>query len=228
MRWGNSWFNLLKSHLGDGLFSFEWIKEILLICWKATWEMVCFCSERQVAEWQYIVVHTIFAFVSQFSAFFHSFFLLISTLSSVCLYLAVFSISAFWSVFTFSSAFPCWTFLTQFTIALLYHIKSFHYCWHMSTMPQFKVIIALIVCGSSECLCKTVRTAWSKVPLRIDQILTISSDALKLAKSTETTKVETSFCIIEIHTQIQADLWTSEVGRFDPSLPPAESPLEGI
>ena len=87
------------------------------------------------------------------------FFLLISALSSVCLYLAVFSISAFCSVFTFSSAFPCWTFLTQFTIALLYHIKSFHYCWHMSTMPQFKVTIAQKVCGSSECLCKTVRTA---------------------------------------------------------------------
>ena len=103
--------------------NFEWDEEILdSICWKATWEMVCFCSERQVAEWQYIVVHTMFAFVSQFSAFPQSFFLLISTLSSVCFYLAVFSISAFWSVFTFIFAFSCWAFLTQFTIA--YHIKT--------------------------------------------------------------------------------------------------------
>ena len=62
--------------------NFEWDEEILdSICWKATWEMVCFCSDRQVAEWQYIVAHTMFAFVSQFSAFPQSFFLLISTLT---------------------------------------------------------------------------------------------------------------------------------------------------
>ena len=169
MRWVNSWFNLLKSHLGDGLFLFRQTSGRVAVHCRSHY--VCLC----------LAVFSISL----------GFFLLISTLSSV--YLAVFSISAFWSVFTFSSAFPCRTFLTQFTIALLYHIKSFNYCWHMSTMPQFKVTIAQKVCGSSECLCKTVRTAWSKVPLRIDQILTISSDALKLAKSTETRKIKTSF-----------------------------------
>ena len=56
-----------------------------------------------------------------FQHFLRVFFFLISTLSSLCLCLAVFSISAFWSVFTFIFAFSCWAFLTQFTIA--YHIK---------------------------------------------------------------------------------------------------------
>ena len=99
MRWGNSWFNLLKSHLGDGLFLFR----------KTSGRVAVHCRSHYVC-----LCLTVFSISSEF-------FLLISTLSCVCFYHAVFSISAFWSVFTFSSAFSCWAFLTQFIIS--YHIK---------------------------------------------------------------------------------------------------------